>query len=54
MDTYWNLSEVEREAVENALDELRGTLAGIAPLANDDRSAHAAEALAVYIVASRT
>ena len=54
MKTYESLSETERAAVECALDELKTCCidAGFT-LANDDRAARAAEALARYIVESR-
>lgn len=50
MTTYQEkLNDAERAAIERALDELGAAV----PLANDDRAARAAEALAVYVLASR-
>lgn len=54
MENYETLSPYEKEMVEMALDQMKyqAELVG-ANLANDDRAARAAEALATYIVASR-
>ena len=55
METYnEKLSDAERACIENALDMLKLDCAfhGV-KLANDDRAARAAEALAVYIVDSK-
>lgn len=52
MDTYnEKLDALERESIERALDVLGEFLPF--KLANDDRAARAAEALAVYIVESK-
>lgn len=52
METYWSLTEEEQAAIEEALDTLELELGS--KLANDDRAAKAAEALAVYVLSSRT
>lgn len=56
MATYTEqLTDDERQEIEIALDCLKdGIMVLGGKLAGDDRAARAAEALAVYIVASRT
>jgi hypothetical protein len=56
MQTYLNeLTDAEREAVEFALDIFRDACAELTiKLAGDDRAGNAAEALAVYLHASRS
>lgn len=55
MKTYEALSDAEKEAIEAALDKLKDEVldnCGFS-LMNDDRAARAAEALAVYVQASK-